>query len=94
MSKIIPRGKNQGNLFKIENSLFWEHRVPVLPDCTSDLELANEFRSYFSNKINDIRTKLVSESRDEKTDVSFDKPFDGQSFAKFDPTSCEEVLKI
>lgn len=59
------------------------------------MELANDFGSYFSNKINDIRTKLVSESRDGKTDVmAFDKPFDGQSLANFDPTSFEEVLKI
>lgn len=88
-------GKNQGKLFKIANSLLWESSVPTLPDCKSDLELANDFGSYFSNEINVIRTKLVSESRDGKTDVmAFDKPFDGQFLANFDPASCEEVLNI
>lgn len=49
--------------------------------------------SKVSSKVNDIRTKLVGESIDDKTDVmAFDKPFDGQSFANFDRSSCEEVL--
>lgn len=64
-------------------------------DCTYDFELANDFGSCFSNKIKDTRTKLVSESRDNKTDViAFDKPFDGLSLANYDPRSFDEVLKI
>lgn len=40
----------------------------------------------------DIQTRLVSESREDKTDVmTFDKTCDGISLTNFDPTSCEEV---
>lgn len=95
MFKINSCCKNQGKVFKIANSLLGESSVPILPDCTSDLELPNDFGSHFSNKINDIRTKLVSEGRDGKTDVmAFDKPFDGHFLTIFDPTSCDEVLKM
>lgn len=72
-----------------------ESSFPIVHDCTYDFELANDFGSCFSNKIRDIRTKLVSESRDDKTDViAFDKPFDGLSLGNFDPRSFDEVLKI
>lgn len=43
-------------------------------------------------RIIDIQTRLVSESREDKTDVmTFDKTCDGISLTNFDHTSCEEV---
>lgn len=72
-----------------------ESSFPIVHDCTYDFELANDFGSCFSNMIKDTRTKLVSESRDNKSDViAFDEPFDGLSLANFDPRSFDEVLKI
>lgn len=72
-----------------------ESSFPIVHECTYDFELANDFGSCFSNKIMDTRTKLVSESRDNKTDVmAFDKPFDGLSLTNVDPRSFDEVLKI
>ncbi|XP_061186395.1 uncharacterized protein LOC133194455 [Saccostrea echinata] len=62
---------------------------------SSELRKAKrEKRKVKGNKINNIRDELVSESRGDTNYMAFDKPFEGEELVNFDPTTCEEVLKI
>ena len=57
-SQIIDAGKDTKKLFSIINTMTGSHKSNPLPPSTSDEELAEEFATFFMNKIRKIRDAL------------------------------------
>ena len=56
--KIRSCGKDQQLLFKVVDELFRQNKKTELPDCDSDIDLADKFSEYFVDKISKIRRNL------------------------------------
>ena len=82
-------------MFKAAYTLSQRTKTPELPDCVSDLELANEFSEYFISKISTIRQNLdacapdtadsTAEHMEESTNASL---------TSFTLASLDEIRKI
>lgn len=79
--------------YRVVNSLVTSDSSPSLPSCTSDELLANDFGSYFTDKIKNIRNGLDEENNmidstvPECSNVT-------SSFNVFKPIEKEEVVKL
>ena len=55
---IADSKNNSKALYNITNTLIGKVRKSVLPSCTSDVKLCEEFRSFFATKVQQIHTKI------------------------------------
>lgn len=95
LSKKIQQHKgNSKALFKVINSCLHRKQQSPLPDATDDKILANEFNTYFSKKIHDIRAKLDTEISHPNTSNPSETVFKGQPLDKFKTYSKDEIRKI
>ena len=82
-------------MFKVADTLFQRTKKPELPDCVSDLELANKFSEYFISKISTIRQNLdacaphTADSNSEHMEESTNA-----SLTSFTLASPDEIRKI
>lgn len=90
ISDKLASNTSSKNLYTIVNNLLDNDQEPLLPSSTSDTSLANDFRSYFSDKVNKIRASIthsVPESQCSSTnDISL--------LFIFEPATAEELKEI
>ncbi|XP_071965651.1 uncharacterized protein [Antedon mediterranea] len=81
---------DQKGLFKIVNQLLHHRQVSPLPDSHSDLDLANRFCQFFTDKIKIIRDDFKID------DMSFNEPVTAvhQHLTTFTPASQDEIRNI
>ncbi|KAK6168805.1 hypothetical protein SNE40_019982 [Patella caerulea] len=65
----------------------------MVPDHTQDVDLAEEFSKYFTNKIYNIRTELEKENNSETTCLSLISPL-SQVLSEFSLTSNKEIKQL
>ena len=90
VTKKLEASQNK-SLYSVVNSLLDNNRETVLPTAKSDQELANSFRTYFSEKIEKIR-KALPQAIDDHTQR--DLPPNVTPLAVFEPTDADEVRQI
>ena len=91
-SKMIEsKGNCQKTLFKVANELLDKNDEKVLPAYTDSKKLANEFNTYYVEKVNKIRESIP------KVDAEsyYSRPFSGtERLCHFRPTTDAEVKKV
>ena len=92
--KIRESKGNSKAMFKIINSCLHRKQQSPMPDHSDADMLANEFNTYFRNKILDIRTKLDSTNHDSPGDKFHESVFNGMPLNKFSALPKEEIRKI
>ena len=88
--KKIGGCKGQKELFSCVNRLLDTKKEPVLPEHTSEQELANEFAKYFKEKISKIRQSFPKKGNSTTSGASFC----GTPLYEFEPTTDEEITSI
>ena len=77
-------------LFKVANELLDKNRERILPSHSSSKELANDFNSFFIDKVTKIRNSIPNL----ENEVLYYRPFIGEQMDSFRPTTIEEVNEI
>ncbi|KAK6191023.1 hypothetical protein SNE40_002773 [Patella caerulea] len=77
----------------IVNSILKPHNQQMLPDHSQDVDLAEEFSRYFTDKIDNIRTELETDNNSETTCLSVISP-PSQVLSEFSPTSNKEIKQL
>ena len=88
--KKIGECKGQKELFSCVNRLLDTKKEPVLPEHTSDQDLANEFAKYFKEKISKIRQSFPESGKSNFSSAAFS----GTPLYEFEPTTEEEITSI
>ena len=70
-SAILNADGEQGAVFKIADKLFHTNKEPILPTYDSATQLANEFASFFIDKVNKIQAFMPPLSTYHHSDDSF-----------------------
>ena len=93
--KIRSCGKDQQLLFKVVDELLHRTKKTELPDCDSDIDLADKFSGYFVDKISKIRRNLDlnSPKSPEITSKHVEKDTSA-SMISYTPTTISETRKI
>ena len=89
--KKIADCKGNKAMFTCVNQLLDRKKEAVLPECTSDQELANNFSKYFKDKISKIR-KSFPEQNGTRRNVN--APFSGTPLTEFEPTTEDEITGL
>lgn len=80
-------------LHTVVNELLDNNRETRLPESNSDVELANDFKSFFSEKIRKIRSAITTSNSTNLNNLN--KLPDGITpLSDFEPTTVEELRKI
>jgi exonuclease III len=97
-NKISECGSQQKPLFKIVKKLMGSKEGDVLPSSKSNLDLANTFSDFFSDKICTIRENINGSSDTTNSNnvlaMDFDTIFDGLPLTEFSPTTQKEIHDI
>ena len=88
-SNKISEAENSKTLFKIVDSLLTTSANTNLPTSDSNADLANDFATFFSNKIETIRTQLSAMNKSKPEEVVTES-----HLHSFEPASEEEVKKV
>ena len=91
-SEIKKNEKNQKELFRIVDRLLHRRGEPQLPSHDSAAELANRFATFFTEKIEDIRSDL--EQKRSTLSASEEAPDCETLLLEFEPASEEEVRQL
>lgn len=95
--KIAECGTDHKQLFRLTKNLMGQNGDTILPSCSSEKILSNNFSNYFLNKIKTIRSNISTvNSRDNSNSLALaaDIPFDGEALTQLTLTTEEEVRKI
>jgi hypothetical protein len=90
VSKKLENNPNK-NLYAVVNDLLDNTRETVFPTASSEQELADKFRTYFSEKIEKIRLAIPKPTQ---SDDEQKLPADITPLAQFDPTCADEIKDI
>ena len=88
--------KNKGDsktLFKLTNSLMGKNRETILPTHSCDKTLADQFLSFFHNKIDNIRTGLCAMVDEPLVEIQ-DQSFNGVPLNCFSGVTLQEIRHI
>ena len=88
--------KNKGDsktLFKLTNSLMGKNRETILPTHSCDKTLADQFLSFFHNKIDNIRTGLCAMVDEPLVEIP-DQSFNGVPLNCFSGVTLQEIRHI
>ena len=88
--------KNKGDsktLFKLTNSLMGKNGETILPTHSSDKTLADQFLSFFHNKIDNIRTGLCAMVDEPLVEIP-DQSFNGVPLNCFSSVTLQEIRHI
>ena len=89
-AKKIGECKGQKELFSCVNRLLDKQKEAVLPEHSSDQDLANGFAKYFKEKISKIRQSFPKKGKSDTCST----PFVGTPLHEFEPTTEEEITSI
>ena len=90
-SKLVKdSGKCQKTLFKVANELLDRNKERVLPSHMDSKKLANDFNTFYIEKVKKIRASIPELSNE----ISYSKPFQGNPINSFRPTTSDEVNEI
>lgn len=88
----LASDKSSKNLYKIVNNILDNNQEVLLPSSSSDVTLANDFRKYFSEKVNKIRESITTS---DITNEHNHLPSTNASLLyHFEPVSIEELKSI
>ena len=90
--KISDCGRDQKAIFTISKQLLGKEKSSVLPDHTSPIDLANDFNTFFINKVSKIHEQFADESDDNQSDET--PTYHGDDLHYFDPVTDEEMLQL
>ena len=90
-TKKMKECNGQKSLFNCVNNLLDSSKESVLPEHTSTVELANNFATYFKEKIVDIRKTFPAKQLNTK---KTNTPFKGVPLLCFEPATEDEVREI
>ena len=90
--KVDGAKGDQKALYKAFHSLVDQTNETVLPECTNDQELANNFSQFFTEKVRNIR-KSSSEITQCETNVEYEL-FNGTPLSDFVPTTVAELKSL
>ena len=94
-SEKIKDCANQKDLYKVIDTLLCRNSTSPLPDHDCATTLANDFATFFTDKITTIRTGFVSEDIPPDCSVtSEDRPFLGTPLEEFTPVTEEEIERM
>ena len=85
---------NQKRLFTITDRLMHRKKEPVLPDTTCDLQLAEKFSQFYSDKIIKIREDIDKQDVIQTTYIQSKPTSPTPGLMDFVPTSVAEVRRI
>lgn len=80
------------NMYAIVNTLLDNDKEALLPSSTSDITLANDFRTYFSDKVNKIRASIKHSVPSDSHSSSCDPNI--SLLYEFEPATAEELKQI
>ena len=89
--KKIAECKGNKAMFTCVNQLLDKKKEAVLPERTSDQELANNFSKYFKEKISKIRKSFPEQN---STWRKVGAPFSGTCLTEFEPTTEDEITGL
>ena len=105
--KVISCGKDSQKLYSLVNNLLGRGKRNCLPDCDSDADLANEFATFFLQKVERLKEgfagydKYVPPKRDAPIFGAFSTMLESkvlsilmrmpEKFCNLDPVSCQSV---
>lgn len=89
----IAECEDQRGLFKVTEELLHQKGTPKLPSHTNKEELANNFQTYFSDKIKNIRDTLESAPSGVSATSSQSAP-DVPTIDSFSPFTVDEIIMI
>ena len=90
-SKVIDSAENkQKSLFKVADKLLDKRDERILPVHTDPVALANNFNTYYIDKIDKLRESIPLSTEYQQKRHSFD----GVALEVFDPTTEEEIREI
>ena len=92
--KISECGKDQKQLFKVVNSLLHKPTETPLPSHDSEIELANRFAKFFTDKINKIRQQLATVQTETKLSSNETSKKYTETLSKFESATEDEIRKI
>ena len=87
---ISEAGGEQEALFKIANNLLDKKKVRTLPEHDNPVKLANEFNTYYIEKIKKIRKEIPTTS---ESVIEIDV-FSGTRLVEFEPTNSDELTEL
>ena len=90
-SSMVTNAVNSKKLWKTVNTLLHRSSTPALPSLPAD-SLPNEFASYFSNKIEDLRSSISTDSSSSPHFPSSTHSTD--ELSHFTPVTVEDVIKV
>ena len=94
-SNLTASTDNQSTLFKKVSKLWNKKKTKALPEGYSNFhEMANDFNSFFSNKIQEIRDSLISDDTDFEPSELPGNHSTLTTLDVFEPTTLEELEQI
>ena len=93
-SCILEAKGNQGALFRITDKLLQNSSNVTLPKADSNSDLANNFASFFDDKIKKIQMTMTSLPDMQLHDEAFPEPTASSTFSNFKPLTEDEVADL
>ena len=87
-SKLIGKASSQKDLFKVANDLLDKRKGKILPPFSDPKLLADEFNSFFIEKVKRIRLSIPVETEDKSI---YCRPFIGTKLISFRQVTQEEI---
>ena len=91
-STLVSSKSNPKSLWTTINKILMRTSTISLPSFENAVDLSNKFASFFSTKINDIRTNLQSNSSTLSPHTS--PPSPPPLLTEFAPATCDEIAKL
>ena len=88
--KKLASDKSSKNLYEIVNNMLDSNHEVALPSSSSDETLANDFRKYFSEKVNKIRASITTSD----TSTSYNRIPSTAVLYQFKPATQKEIKTI
>ena len=92
ISNKLESNKSSKSLYTIVNNLLDNNKEVLLPSSSSDVELANDFRKYFSEKVNKIRASIDLTAPSDLHSLSLNTKI--TPLAEFEPATADELKQI
>ena len=93
--KVESCGRDQKSLFKVTKNLLGKQEEIILPASPSAKELAQDFSDFFINKIDLIRSKIRSETKNGTTGNGTEEQVsEAVEFLEFTPVTKVEIRKL